>query len=91
MVGIRKWQRDYGFEKTGKDVKNLIAPCGIRDHYEFMHNHIEQSNAAPIDPDAAESIKDPLYYKGLVEYNNKFMSMTEPIWQEEFIGNENNV
>jgi len=87
MVGIRKWQRDYGFEKTGKDVKNLIAPCGIRDHYKFTHKHIEHTNAKPIDPDAAEAVKDPLYYKGLVEYNNKFMELTDPIWQKDFIGN----
>lgn len=87
MAGIRKWQRDYGLRKSGKDVKNLIAPCGIRDHYEFTRRHIEETGAVPTDPDAAEAIKDPEYYNGLVEYDNKFMSMTEPIWQKEFIGN----
>ncbi len=88
MAGIRKWQRNYGFQKTGKNVKNLIAPCGIRDHYEFTHQHILDTKAVPIDPDAAEAIKDPLYYNGLVEYNNKFMSLTGPIWQKEFVGNK---
>ncbi len=87
MVGIREWQSDYGIKKKGKDVKNLIAPCGIRDHYEFTRSHIMKTNATPTDPDAAEAIKNPLYYEGLVEYNNKFNSMTEPIWQKEFIGN----
>ncbi len=87
MVGIRKWQRDYGFEKTGKDVKNMIAPCGIRDHYEFTHKHLEETKPIPIDTDAAEAIKDPLYYKGLVEYNKKFNSMSEVIWQNEYIRN----
>ncbi|MCL5268536.1 MAG: radical SAM protein [Bacteroidetes bacterium] len=87
MVGIRKWQRDYGFEKKGKDVKNFIAPCGIRDHYEFTRKHIVETGAKPIDPDAAIAIKDQGYYDGLVEYNNKFSSLTEPIWQKDFIGN----
>ncbi len=89
MVGIRKWQRDYGFEKTGKNVKNMIAPCGIRDHYEFTRKHLEETKPIPIDTDAAEAIKDPLYYKGLVEYNNKFNSMSEVIWQNEFIKSRN--
>ncbi len=88
MVGIREWQSEYGLKKSGKDVHNFIAPCGIRDHYEFTHSHILRTKAQPIDPDAAEAIKDPLYYEGLVAYNNKFNSMTEPIWQKEFIGNE---
>lgn len=87
MAGIRKWQRDYGYEKKGKDVHNFIAPCGIRDHYNFTHKHITQTGATPMDPDAAEAIKDPLYYKGLVDYDDQFMSLTEPIWQKQFIGN----
>ena len=87
MVGIRKWQRDYGFEKKGKDVKNFIAPCGIRDHYEFTRKHIVQTGAKPIDPDAAIAIKDPEYYEGMVKYNEKFMKLTDPIWQKDFIGN----
>ena len=89
MTGIRKWQINYGFKKKGKDVKNLIAPCGIRDHYEFTRKHLEETRPVPIDEDAAEAVQDPLYYKGLVEYNNKFMSLTEDIWQKEFIGNGN--
>lgn len=87
MVGIRKWQSDYGYKKTGKDVHNLIAPCGIRDHYEFTRKHLEETNPKPIDEDAAEALKDPLYYKGLVDYDNKFQSLTKDIWQKDFIGN----
>ena len=87
MCGIRKWQRDYGFEKTGKDVKNLIAPCGIRDHYKFTRKHLEKTGAVPIDEDASDAIKDPLYYKKLTEYNEKFLSLTDDIWQKEFIEN----
>lgn len=87
MVGIRKWQCDYGFRKKGKEVHNLIAPCSIRDHYEFTRKHLEATKPIPIDNDAAEAIKDPLYYKGLVEYDKKFMSLTENIWKNKFIGN----
>ncbi len=85
MAGIRKWQRDYGFQKSGKEVCNLIAPCEIRDHYEFTKELLEKTNALPIDADAAEAIKNPLYYKGLVEYDNKFMILCEEIWKNEFM------
>ena len=89
MVGIRKWQKDYGFGKSGKDVNNLIAPCGIRDHYEFTHKHLETTKPTPIDESAAEAVKDPLYYKGLTEYNKKFLALTDDIWQKEFINTDN--
>lgn len=90
MTGIRKWQLDYAYGKKGKEVHNLIAPCGIRDHYEFTRKHLEETKPIPIDEDAAEAIKDPLYYKGLTEYDNKFTSLTDDIWQKEFIGNGKN-
>ncbi len=88
MVGIRQWQKDYGFGKSGKDVNNLIAPCGIRDHYEFTHKHLETTKPTPIDESAAEAVQDPEYYKGLTAYNKKFSALMDPIWQREFIGNE---
>ncbi len=88
MTGIRKWQRDYGFEKCGKEVGNFIAPCGLRDHYEFMHSHIENTNSVPIDKDAAEAVKDGNYYSGLVEYDNKFTTLTDDIWKGEYLDTE---
>lgn len=87
MVGIRKWQYNYGFEKCGKEVHNFIAPCGIRDHYEFTRKHLEKTHPIPIDNDAAEALNDPLYYNRLVEYDNKFAALTEKIWQEQYVGN----
>ena len=90
MVGIRKWQKDYGFGKSGKDVNNLIAPCGIRDHYEFTHKHLETTKPTPIDESAAEAVQDPEYYKGLTAYNKKFLELTDDIWQKEFINEDNN-
>ena len=90
MVGIRKWQKDYGFGKSGKDVNNLIAPCGIRDHDEFTRKHLETTKPTPIDESAAEAIQNPEYYKGLTAYNKKFLELTEGIWQKEFIGNREN-
>ena len=88
MVGIRKWQKDYGYGKSGKDVKNLIAPCGIRDHYEFTRKHLEATKPTPIDGSAAEAVIDQGYYDGLTAYNKKFLELTDDIWQREFIGNE---
>ena len=91
MKGIRKWQKDYGFGKSGKEVHNLIAPCGIRDHYEFTHDLILKTKPKPIDENAAEAVEDPLYYKGMVKYDKKFQELTDDIWQEEFIGEEANM
>jgi MoaA/NifB/PqqE/SkfB family radical SAM enzyme len=88
MVGIRRWQREYGYEKTGKEVRNLIAPCGIRDHYAFAREHILATHAEPIDADAAEAISDTEYYEGLVDYDNTFMRLTDPIWRKEFLGED---
>jgi len=85
MVAIRKWQRDYGFRKRGHEVKNMIAPCGIRDHYEFTHKLLIDTGAKPIDPDAAEALKDPLYYKGMVEYDKEFEALTKDMWQNDYI------
>lgn len=85
MVAIRDWQRDYGFRKRGNNVKNMIAPCSIRDHYDFAHDLIKKTGAKPIDEDAAEAIKDPLYYKGMVDYDQKFQALTSPIWQNEYV------
>jgi MoaA/NifB/PqqE/SkfB family radical SAM enzyme len=88
MTGIRKWQCDYGYLKKGKEVHNFIAPCGIRDHYGFTREHLLKTNPLPIDEDAREALNDPLYYKGMVEYDEKFSSLTEDIWQKEFIGED---
>ena len=87
MSGILKWQFEYGFKKSGNDVKNLIMPCGIRDHYKFTHRHIEKTQPLPIDDEAAKAFNDSLYYKGLVDYNERLASLTEEIWDREFIGN----
>jgi len=88
MKGIRNWQKDYGFGKSGKDVHNLIAPCGIRDHYDFTHDLLLKTKPKPIDENAAEAVEDPLYYKGMVEYDKKFQEITKDIWDTEFIGDE---
>lgn len=88
MKNIRKWQRDYAYDKTGKEVNNLIAPCSIRDHYEFTRKNILETKAKPIDESAAEALEDELYYKGMVEYDRKFQELTDPIWKKEFIGEE---
>ena len=85
--GIRSWQYDYGFKINGDAVKNLIMPCGIRDHYEFTRRHLEAAKPVPIDEEAAEAVNDLLYYRGLVENNNILYSLTEKIWNDEFKGN----
>ena len=83
---IREWQYDYGYGKLNADVKNWIAPCCIRDHYEVAYRAIAQSHARPVDDPAARSLADPLYYKGLVEYGDAFESLSDPIWRKVYLG-----
>lgn len=83
--GIRQWQSDYAFRRTGEDVQNMIAPCSIRDHYDNAHKVITETNAKPIDGPAAEALKDPLYYEGMVNYNKKFSDLTNDIWKKVYI------
>ncbi len=86
MKRIRNWQVNYGYGKSGKDVHNLITPCGIRDHYEFTRKVIIETNAKPIDADAAIAMRDQAYYDGLVNYDKRFAALVDDIWEKEFIG-----
>lgn len=85
---IRHWQRDYGYGKCGKEIKNWIAPCSIRDHYANASRVIKQTAAIPIDEYADESINDPSYYEGLVKYNKEFRALTDDLWGKLYINPE---
>ena len=85
MVEIRKWQREYGFEKKGKEVHNLIAPCGFRDHYDITYNLLQKINPEPVDEDAKKVLNDKTYFNELLNYENEFNNITENIWQNDFI------
>ncbi len=90
MIEIRKWQRNYGFEKKGKEVCNLIAPCGFRDHYDITYNMLKKIKPIAIDEDAKKILNDKSYFDGLLKYDKEFISLTENIWQNDFVCTEYN-
>lgn len=89
MAGIRKWQREYGFRKRGDEVSNMMAPCPVRDHYEFAYGLLQETGARPINKEASEALKDPLYHEGMGEYGREYRALTRGIWQRDYIGKTN--
>lgn len=86
--GIRKWQESYGYNKPAHEVDNEIVPCAIKDHYREARKNIEYHHAKPGDQEAAQALKDPEYYKGLVAYGEAVYEITRPIWEKEYVGPE---
>ena len=82
---VRNWQNSYGYKRPSDKVKNYIVPCPIRDHYKLAYTAIMKTGAKPMDPNAAEALKDEEYRKGLIEYGKKVDVLTRPIWEKDFI------
>jgi MoaA/NifB/PqqE/SkfB family radical SAM enzyme len=85
FASVRKWQDEYGFNTSGKNLNNWIAPCPYRDHHELIRKAVEQYRAKPADENAAEALQDPEYYKGMVEYGARFRKLTDEIWTKEYL------
>ncbi len=77
---IRQWQLDYK-----KQTRNGLAPCPNRDHHEELEALIREYEPEPTDINAAETLTDPGYTRGLVAYNREFESLTNPIWQNYYV------
>ncbi len=82
---IRKWQRDYGYEKPACQVGNQIVPCPIRDHHFMFHNWVKNFRARPVNVEAEEALKDRSYFEGLANYGKKVAELTDEIWDKEYI------
>lgn len=83
--GIRDWQQEYSEHCPPHKMGNIIVPCAIKDHYEMMYDLIQKTNAQPADEAAQQALKDPQYYKGLVEYGKQVKSMTDDIWENQYL------
>ncbi len=82
---IREFQEERGYCRCGMAVKNMIAPCAIRDHYSLAYDSIVASGAVPIDKNAKDAIEDERYRDGLIKYGQKFQSLTDPYWKETYL------
>ena len=80
--GVREWQRSYNYQKPPYERGNEMRPCIMRDHHKEAHNLIIRTNANPAYPEADTSIKDPEYYKQMLEYDEEVAKLLDPIWDE---------
>ncbi len=84
MKNGRKWQREYGLYNK-KNPHNWLMPCSIRDHYEIFRNSVLPKNAKPEDEKAKEALESDEYFEILKNYDHKLESLTEKIWENEFL------
>ncbi len=74
MKNGRKWQQDYE-----KIRKNHLMPCSIRDHYKNFRENILTDDAKPEDKQAAETLKDLIYFQTMVKYDEELTELTKNI------------
>lgn len=83
---IRQWQWEYGFGKERPEEHgNWLIPCSIRDHHRDGRAMIDRYRPEPEDESAADALRDPSYYQGLVAYDERLREKFEPIWQQEYL------
>jgi len=85
MKNGRKWQLGYGLENRHKPG-NWLMPCSIRDHYEIFRNSVLTENAKPEDRTAQEALESKEYFEVLQKYDRELQSLTEKIWENEYLG-----
>jgi MoaA/NifB/PqqE/SkfB family radical SAM enzyme len=85
MKNGRKWQLGYGLGNRHKPG-NWLMPCSIRDHYEIFRNSVLTENAKPEDRAALEALESKEYFKVLQKYDQELQSLTEKIWENEYLG-----
>lgn len=78
--GLRQWQVKYKQEN-----KNGLAPCPNRDHHEDMEKLLREFEPEPTDENAAETLTDPEYTQGLVEYSHAFQALVDDLWETFYV------
>lgn len=77
---VRQWQYDYI-----EDDRSMIAPCPNRDHHDELERLLLEYLPEPTDSNAAETLVDPAYTAGLVEYDRRFEALTGAIWDDRYL------
>lgn len=80
---VRQWQFDYI-----DDDRSMIAPCPNRDHHDELERLLMRYEPEPTDANAAETLIDPEYTRGLVDYNRRFEALTDDIWESRYLNRE---
>lgn len=76
----RDWQKQQGSYSC--NPKNHFAPCSIRDNHFYFRNNILAADINPEDENADAALKDPEYFKKLLEFDDELWKLTYPMWQE---------
>jgi len=84
LVNGRNWQRRYALDHLD-DPQNMLMPCSIRDHYKNFRTNIITTENRGEDPYSDAILKDIGYYQRMIEYDKELSSLTEPIWEEEYL------
>ena len=77
---VRQWQYDYV-----DDGRSMITPCPNRDHHDELERLLMQYEPDPTDANAAETLIDPEYTRGLVAYNRRLEAITGSIWENHYL------
>ncbi len=77
---VRQWQYDYI-----DDGRSMITPCPNRDHHDELERLLIEYEPLPTDSNAAETLIDPEYTRGLVAYNRRFEAITGSIWENHYL------
>lgn len=77
---VRQWQYDYI-----DDDRSMLAPCPNRDHHDELEKLLLEHRPEPTDANAAETLIDPEYTRGLVAYDRRFQELTDGIWEEHYL------
>lgn len=87
FADLRQWQKKYGCQSGSmpEDCGNWLTPCPIRDHHADFRSILEGNNPIPIDQDAADALCDEGYREGLIRYDEALREEMEPIWEQKYL------
>lgn len=71
----REWQKKH---------KNWLMPCSIRDNYHYFRENILPENAKGQDESAEQAKNSKEYFQGLINYDKKLKTLSQPIWDKEY-------
>lgn len=83
----RAWQNKYRFEDP-ENRGNGMMPCSIRDHYENFKYNILTPDVKGEDEEAEAVLADPHYEAMMKEFDDELNSLTEKIFEEQYLKSE---
>jgi len=85
---IRQWQNDYGYGQPAEKIDNWLCPCVIRDHFDVLFKAVKDTQAKPIDKEAADALADPGYRSGMIAYGNNYSRLSDKVWSEHYMAKQ---